>query len=344
MIITGTSMQDSVRQRPVIRFETPKLLDDSVFIRLDQRKDASAFKATPSVRPARQSFAETLPDSDTASVSLKNKIANVTFYDTTGFIGRGNLFINNRAPFHLVEKNREWHEKTTSLLIKNLKDGEVVPDNPVHYDWLISIVLVSAYLYSLLKTTSKNMLPDLIKFFSLRGINDPKSRDMSLFFNWQATILNLISFLIFGLFAFCAAAWYDFLPKGIPGILFWFICFVFVIAAVTARHLVCSLAGSLSGRRDLFNEYILNVYKSYRFSSLILFILVILIVYTVVFPPPVYFMTGVILLSIMYLFRVARLLVAFLKHNISVFYLILYLCGLEILPVLISLKYFAGLV
>jgi hypothetical protein len=344
MIITAIIMQDSIRQRPVIRLETPKLLDDSVFIRLDQRKDVTTFKTKPAVRSASQSFAVSFPDNDTTSVSLKNKIANVTFYDTTGFIGNGNMFINNMAPFHLVEKNRQWHDKTTSLLIKNLKDGEIVPDNPVHYDWLISIVLISVYLYSLVKATSKNMMPDLIKFFSLRGINDPQSHDMSLLFNWQATILNLISFLIFGLFAFCAAAWYDFLPKGIPDILFWFTCFVFVIAAVTLRHLVSSLVGSLSGKRDLFNEYILNVYKSYRFSSLILFILVILIVYTGVFPPPVYFVTGVILLSIMYLFRVTRLLIGFLKQNISVFYLILYLCSLEILPVLITLKYIAGIV
>jgi hypothetical protein len=46
----------------------------------------------------------------------------------------------------------------------------------------------------------------------------------------------------------------------------------------------------------------------------------------------------------MYLIRVIRLIIIFLNRNISIFYLILYLCALEILPVLIVIKYFTGLV
>ena len=47
---------------------------------------------------------------------------------------------------------------------------------------------------------------------------------------------------------------------------------------------------------------------------------------------------------LMYSIRVIRLLIIFLNRNISIFYLILYLCALEILPVLIVVKYFTGLV
>jgi hypothetical protein len=102
-------------------------------------------------------------------------------------------------------------------------------------------------------------------------------------------------------------------------------------------------AGNLSGESEVFNEYLLNVYQSYRFSSLIVFTLVILLVYTAVLPTSVYFIAGVIVLIIFYLIRVLRLFLIFMKRNISILYLILYLCALEILPVLILVKYFTGL-
>ena len=53
---------------------------------------------------------------------------------------------------------------------------------------------------------------------------------------------------------------------------------------------------------------------------------------------------GIIIIGLMYLIRVVRLLIIFLNRNISIFYLILYLCALEILPGLIIVKYFTGLV
>ncbi len=341
MIVQGSNVQDSVRPKIVIRVDNLKLINDSVFLRLDQKKDASSFNSTPPAA-TRQAVAIRSKDPDTTSVCPKGSFAGVTFYNSGSFILKDDFGVNEGFPGKFIEKNNELYNTTLSALIRDLKEGGELPARQVHYDWIIGIVLVCAYLYSLLKSTSKSMRPELTRFFYFRGINDPGSRDMNLLFNWQSTILNLISFLIISLFLFCAAAWYDFVPKGIPEILFWFICFGAVIISVTMRHLVCAITGSLSGRRDLFNEYILNVYRSYRFSSYILFILVVLIVYTVFLPPPVYFMTGVIFLAIIYLFRVTRLLLIFLKQDISVFYLILYLCALEILPVLISLRYLTG--
>jgi hypothetical protein len=116
-----------------------------------------------------------------------------------------------------------------------------------------------------------------------------------------------------------------------------------VIFAVTSRHFICLAAGNLSGESEVFNEYLINVYQSYRFSSVILFAVVILLVYTVILPPRIIFILGAIALIIFYLLRVFRLFLIFMKRNISVLYLILYLCALEILPVLILVKYFTGL-
>ena len=97
-------------------------------------------------------------------------------------------------------------------------------------------------------------------------------------------------------------------------------------------------------RQDVFREYLLGIYQSYRFGALFLVIVIILLSYTGILPVKDLIVSGIIIAGLIYLIRVIRLLIIFLNRNISIFYLILYLCALEILPVLIIVKYFTGLV
>jgi hypothetical protein len=123
----------------------------------------------------------------------------------------------------------------------------------------------------------------------------------------------------------------------------WLICLIIIIISITIRHIVCAITGNISGANDVFKEYLVGIYQSYRFSALFLFVLIILILYTTILPVTASFLIGGIILGIIYLIRVLRLILIFINRNISIFYLILYLCALEILPALIFVKYFRGL-
>jgi len=70
---------------------------------------------------------------------------------------------------------------------------------------------------------------------------------------------------------------------------------------------------------------------------------VVLLAYTVFLSDHVFFSIGAIALIVFYLYRIIRLFLIFIKRNMSILYLILYLCALEILPVLILVRYFTGL-
>jgi Domain of unknown function (DUF4271) len=281
---------------------------------------------------------------DTTSVCCRNNIADITFYDSNNVVTKIESGSSNRFPFPFTEKNKQIQTEARASLIRHLKSGQELPTQQLHDDWIIGIILIAAFLYSLIRTKSKSMFPGVTRFFLLRGINDPSSRDIGGLFHWQSTILNLISFQIIGLFAYCAASYYDFIPSGIRGIIFWLISIGIIISVVTLRHIVCVITGNASEEKEVFMEYLIGVYQSYRFSALFLFVLIILMTYTMLFPFRVYFISGIIVLGIMYLIRVTRLMIIFINRNISIFYLILYLCALEILPVLISVKYFTGLV
>ncbi|MGD0341915.1 MAG: DUF4271 domain-containing protein [Bacteroidales bacterium] len=280
---------------------------------------------------------------DTISVCTRNAISDVTFHDSLNLVTRINETELNKFPFIFTEINRKRENATRQVLIKHLKEGKDLPVNPFHEDWIILIVLAASFLYSSIRTFSKNFFPEVIRFFSFRGVGDPVSGNIGEVYHWQSTLVNLISFFNIALFIHCAAVYYDFIPAGISGILFWVIAFVAVALIITIRHLICYVTGNISGQKQIFNEYIVTVYQSYRYAALILFILVIILSYTELFTAKTIFTTGLIAFSALYLMRIIRLLLIFMKRGVSILYLILYLCALEFLPVLITVKYFTGL-
>jgi hypothetical protein len=281
------------------------------------------------------------PDSNL--VCKRSPVADITFYDSANLIttiGQDN-FIG--FPFVFIEKNIKRETEAKAVLVRHLRPGEDLPEKMLDEDWVILVILLGAFLYSLLRNTSKRMLPELSRFFLFRGINDPGSRDIGGIFHWQSTILNLVSFMSISLFAYCAAVIYNVLPTGIKGITVWLIFTGIIIIAITIRHITCYITGNVSGKKEEFHEYLLGIYQSYRYGALIIFIIVILLLYTSFIPHVVYVFSGIFILGLMYLVRIIRLMIIFIKRNISIFYLILYLCALEILPVFISVKYFTGL-
>ncbi len=279
---------------------------------------------------------------DTTAVCARNSIADVTFFDPDSFIFSIKVPAANKFLFSISQKSEKKEAESRAILIKSLKQGEVIPVQALHFDWIILIIIFSAFLFSLIRNYSRGMFPAISKFLLFRGINDPGSRDTGGLFHWQSTLLNLGSFLIISLFLYCIAAFYDLIPSGMKGFTFWSIILGVIIVAVTLRHIACIITGSLSGQRDVFREYIVGIYHSYRIGALILFVVVFLLAYTFVLPSKVYVISGFIAIGIMYLIRMLRLLIIFINRNISILYLILYLCALEILPVVISVKYFTG--
>ena len=340
MIIYGTDLQQDTVPRKIV------INQDSSWAKSDSASTVLSIHPKDSVKHKLIVIPQQIAiiDSDTTSVCSRNSIADVTYYDFNSFVFRLGYGSYKQFPFVFIEKGRKKELESRALLIKHLKTGTDMPAQPFHSDWRIIIILVVAILFSLIKSTIKNILPDITRFFMLRGKNDPVSRDIGGLFNWQSTILNLISFFIIGLFAYSAASYYNFIPPDSKGIVFWLIYLGIVITAITLRHITCLITGAVSGEEDAFREYLLGIYQSYRFGAFILFVVIILMSYTTILPISDYVLSGIIFIGLMYLLSVIRLFVIFLNRNISIFYLILYLCALEILPVLVAVKYYKGLV
>jgi hypothetical protein len=292
--------------------------------------------------PVRQVIA--VDKSDTISVCARNNISDVTFYDLNSFIFRIGHGTYKKFPYVFIDKARKQQAEDKTFLMKSLKEGALLTPQPLHADWIILIIVLAATLFTIVKKSMGNLTSSLAKFFLIRSSNEPGSRDIGGLFYWQSTILNLVSFIVIALFGYSAAAYYGMIPSGLKGILPWCAVLIIISIAITLRHFICMITGAASGRQEIFREYLLGIYQSYRLGALFLSVIVVMISYTTILPVNILIIAGLIILALTYLFRVIRLLIIFLNRNISIFYLILYLCALEILPVLIVAKFFTSLV
>jgi hypothetical protein len=340
MIMPCSDIQQYTVPRKIVNNQdSARIKADSVsFAKFVQAKDSVKHKSTT------VHLNTIIDNSDTTSVCTRNSIADVTFYDFNNFIFRIGFGSYKQFPFIFTEKVRQRQMEERTLLIKHLKPGNDLPSQPLHTDWMILIILVSVFLYSIVRKTSRNLSPGFARFFLFRGINDTVSRDLGGLFHWQTTLLNLSSFLMIGLFGYSAASYYNVIPDGSRGIIIWLIALGIISSAVTLRHITCVVTGAVSGRQEVFMEYLLGIYQSYRFGAFFLSAIIILMSYTRILPVGDLILSGIIVIGLLYLIRIIRLFIIFLNRNISIFYLILYLCALEILPVLIIVKYFTGLV
>jgi hypothetical protein len=280
---------------------------------------------------------------DTTSVCKRNPVADVTFYNPDYVIREADPVFLSRFPYLFTGNNVRIREERKASIEKHLKEGIVLPRRLFHQDWVIGILLVSIMLFTLVQAASKNFLSGTTRFFLFRGTTEEGTRDLIGMFQWQSTVLNLSSFMIISVYACFTASYFDAIPYGITDFAVWSIALGLIIVSVTLRHIVCTITGIMSDQRSLFHDYLHTVYQSYRFGAIFLFILVIMMSYTELLPGKSYFIIGPAILLMLYLIRIFRLLLIFINRNISIFYLILYLCALEFLPVLITIKYFSGL-
>jgi hypothetical protein len=283
-----------------------------------------------------------ISENDTLEICHRNSIADITFYDSTNFVIEGTAGYVKYFPYTLAEKLQAQKKENLKSLMVHLRPGDELQGRNSSSDWIVLIVLFTAYLFVLIGTFSRRLFHDARRFFFLQSVGDPVSRDTAGIFHWQSTIINLASFSGIALFAVIAGYYFGFIPSNFNTLASWGIATGVVITAITLRHVICTVTGSLSSNGEMFDEYIVTIYHGYRYLSVAAFTLSVFISYTRLFSEKTLLYTGFTLFSLFYLIRVLRLFLIFIKRNVSILYLILYLCALEFLPAAVIIRFLTG--
>lgn len=110
------------------------------------------------------------------------------------------------------------------------------------------------------------------------------------------------------------------------------------LAALMLRHLTSIILAETTGLKSAYREYMNIIYNTWFADAMILFILNAIILFAPISSPVPFIWSGIIITAVFLIVRVLRLLTIFLNRHLSISYFILYLCALEILPVLLIMK------
>jgi len=332
---------------------TESIIQDTLTLRINQGRDTathtvSANKLQNSARSdSAKHFQIVLPvikkawEQDTSTSCSRNPVADINYSDSSNVIFTVRQDILKEFPFVFTSINKEMDERSRAAITSHLKPGAALPEHVFQNDWFLPFLLFAILVYGLIRGELLKLFKDLGKFFFFRGIKELASKERGSHFQWQATLFNLSAFINISIFVLLSAIWLDIVPSYVNQARYSAISFIVVVSAVTARHIICLIVGNISEEQVVFGEYLYWIYQAYRVASMILLVLSIFILYTNILPANLLFYAGFVVVAGLYLLRISRLSLIFISRHISILYLILYLCALEILPVAVIVKYAA---
>lgn len=219
-------------------------------------------------------------------------------------------------------------------------DGEPRPHGPVNTDLSFILLSVSLLIITVLTVFGRKSVISGLSSISLRRRGAAITPGTSEVLSWPPILRNLFTIVNVSLFAAISLLYGGQLIPGLFGGSTGLTAVLAgsFLAALLIRHLTCIVLAEVTGLKSLFREYMNIIYNTWFAGSIILFIINLIILFAPIENPMPYIVSGMIFISIFLIIRALRLLLIFNDRHVSVFYFILYLCALEVLPVLVTLK------
>lgn len=207
-------------------------------------------------------------------------------------------------------------------------------------DWMIGVLLVSLITLAWIRMSFRKLLIDNRKaVFSLRD-SSRLFHDQNSLVQRVSFVLNMIFFVNLALFAYQVLSAYNAMPDGYGGIVSFFILLLALTLIYSLRMLVYRFLGYLFQLPDQSKEIIHNGFVINRVTAYVLFPFIAAIPFIADNYAQWLIYMGIGLFGILYFLQLIRNMYLFLTNIPSLLYSILYLCALEIVPVVVLIKFF----
>jgi len=204
-------------------------------------------------------------------------------------------------------------------------------------DWLLGILLLAWILFASLRVGFNKylnlLMVSLVKVSAATRLYS-ESGYKKLYGNIR---LNFIYYLIVPLAVYQILQFNNVNIPGLPGLLFFLILVICINGFLFLKNLMYHAVGTVIMLEDRIDESTFNMFLFYK--ALGIFLLPIVTIHAI--EPRVTFVTVWIMMAmivLLYFFSILRSIYIGNRKGISIFYLILYLCLLEILPLFLIFK------
>lgn len=219
-------------------------------------------------------------------------------------------------------------------------DGQPLPAEKISTDSSFLILSLSLLVVTLILSFGRKSMLTWFSSLGFRRQSELAPPGTSELFGWPFVFRNIFTVLNLGLFAAIALLLtgrmdYD-TPSGSVKLIA--VLTGSFLAALMLRHLTCIIVAGVTGWKNIFREYMNVIYNAWFANAILLFFLNGIILFAPLDNINPFITAGIIITAISLIIRSLKLLSIFTYRHIPILYFILYLCALEVLPVLVILK------
>jgi hypothetical protein len=233
---------------------------------------------------------------------------------------------------------KQFHQTSSVFKPHSLEPKHSAPlaINQQATDWITIVILVCLFIFAWIQTSYPKRLNQIFRAVVQQHHVNQLERDGNLFKERIALGLSLNYYIIVSIFIFQILRESGVIPLGFNNLAIAGIIFGTILAYQLLKSLAIRVSGVLFNTSESARQYqLIILIFNYIIGIVLLPIVLIAIYWNSVF----FLISGLIIISLLMLYRLARgFLTGLNNKSYNLFYLFLYLCTLEILPLLLIYK------
>ncbi|MBK5202304.1 MAG: DUF4271 domain-containing protein [Prolixibacteraceae bacterium] len=223
---------------------------------------------------------------------------------------------------------------------RDISSGIILPEEELKINiqsWMTGIFVIVFILFAIVRVFYRNYWGQLLR----SSFNNSESKRMfqekSLVFKHSAFGLDMVFYLMSGIFLYQIADFFSIHFYSVEWINYFFITGG-IIFFIMVKKILYFFMGYITRSSFETSEYVFNMNNYNRVLGLFLFPICISIVFIPRLQQEYLFIIGISIFIFLYFLLLFRGIKILLRKQFPIFYLILYLCSLEILPILYLYK------
>ena len=247
----------------------------------------------------------------------------------------------------VVTGSKAQQQKAASVVYHSTqKPPEILPQprNIQPHNWLTGIFLLLVILFVWIRIFYSKYFSILANALISFHTSAKLFQEKNVFLHRVSMVLDFIFLIVFSIFVFQLIGYFEILHSGFRGFKLYLLLLNLVMLYALLRILILRLTGSLFLVQPVFAEYIHNIFVVNKGMGIALFPLVIMVNFLPYKLVPVMLVTGMLIYAIAFILKSIRAYQIIIRKDVLLFYLIMYLCTLEILPLLLGYKFVKSLI
>jgi hypothetical protein len=223
--------------------------------------------------------------------------------------------------------------------LKSSRDNDpILTNKPVLYWPSVLLFLVFSIYVSIKVTDPKKIIKIFISIFSIQASKQLIREDYKLY--KRVSVFLSVCFILVISFLICLINDYFGLILKSHSLFYQYLFFILITTFIYLTKIISTLILShLTSSYEIGKEYVFNLFLFCQIAGIILFPVVVFLQFSK-YPAEWFLYPGLIVCGSIYILRVFRgFVISALEQNIGILYIILYLCALEILPLLVLVRF-----